>query len=735
MGSIFRKLIIGLISLAVLLAVYLLYIQINEPAQIDTEGTKQLSEIIADSNVGDFEGEIGKIENIGVAALKRPRYLHRNKNKQVDRELGFEELLKEEKGSWEVSKPYLNIYQSSFKSYITAERGKIQIETVVGRPSPKDITFAGNVIVQIVPEKDSDFQEAFIYLDDIVFISEKSLFSTAGPVKFVSKNAQMLGTGLEFVYDDGRKRLEYFRIHQLQGLRLKIPDNFYSPGFQMQNADLLDERNQQTQQLKETPAPQQTEELQKQGLRQTSVDYYKCIFSKNVVIDAPEQYIFAPEQVSINDILWSAGTDDQADDVDTIAKNIGNTSVNTELSPDKINGTTSSDINTEKNGSTLKSVEPNEKQSKLADTVIKCENGVLVVPMNYSSAINDSSGLGIVTTDVENQKPERFDDVGDRTKFTAEKIDYSLLTGDTIAKGPIELIFRIKDKVRPNNDEQTIPVKVTAQKQARFINALQRINFEEDCLCKMLRQYSNIEQKVTLSAPKLTIDLSKGKNEQDSEAYIDIEHITADGGLVKLVTVKTAKEKSLGGVELQCIRLDYDPNQQVFIAKGPGIIKLDNSKISVSDSEPNQFSLRRPCYAFLRDFGRLEYHLGKHQITADASPEGALRIDYIPIVGGEYGQQIIATAGHIEIYLMQTDDNQNEISRIIATKNITYEDGNNQFAGNKLVYEHSTSVVQIYGDESRPCLLNGALVDGIEIDLRTGKVHAQIPVPGVLQIR
>jgi hypothetical protein len=77
-----------------------------------------------------------------------------------------------------------------------------------------------------------------------------------------------------------------------------------------------------------------------------------------------------------------------------------------------------------------------------------------------------------------------------------------------------------------------------------------------------------------------------------------------------------------------------------------------------------------------------------------------------------------------------------EVSTLTASGGITYEDGDNEFEGSELFYDHKKSIVKISGDESQPCYFNGVLVDAIEIDLRNGeviKVKGQVPLPGTLQ--
>ena len=235
MNSKLRTILIGLISLVVVLVIYLLYSRLGKAPEIDLDIAAGTLKSVADSNTDEFDSEIGKIGDVGISVLKKPVFRHLNKG-QVDREFGFEELLREEKGEWEVQKPYLNIYQSSFKCLITADGGKVQLEETSGSPSPKDAIFTGNVVVHILPEGGSDIQESFIYLQDVVFVSEKSLLSTSGPVRFVSQDAQMLGSGLELIYNEQLQRMELFRIVHLASIHSKSPlKTFFSRNIQDSN--------------------------------------------------------------------------------------------------------------------------------------------------------------------------------------------------------------------------------------------------------------------------------------------------------------------------------------------------------------------------------------------------------------------------------------------------------------------------------------------------------------------
>jgi hypothetical protein len=196
----------------------------------------------------------------------------------------------------------------------------------------------------------------------------------------------------------------------------------------------------------------------------------------------------------------------------------------------------------------------------------------------------------------------------------------------------------------------------------------------------------------------------------------------------------------VGGIELKCRKFDYDAEAEIFLATGPGIIKVDNSGIPEPSAGTRGFSLRRPCYAFLQNFDTLRYFSQSNLVTADARSQGPLRIDYVPIIKGKYGGPAktswqVATANHIEAELMEAADGQTELSTLTASAGVTYEDDNNQFAGNELFYDHGKSVMKVTGDRVQPCYFNGSLVDGIEYNLKTGKVKARVVGPSTLQLK
>ncbi len=876
MGTKLRKFLIGFISLTVVLAIYLLYNTMSKAPAVDIEDT------VADSNISALGGEIGKIGDVGVSALIKPRFIHRDKNKEIDRVFGFEELLHQEKGLWQVEKPYMNVYQDSFNCFISADKGEVQVETAVGKPTPKDATFTDNVVIHFLPQGGSDIKESFVYFDDVSFISDRTLFLSEGPIKFVSQDAQMLGRGLELVYNDQLKHLESLRIVELESLRLKSSKPTYPLPTKVEPKQPPESTGPQKREPSLTttqqPAIQQPTAVQKPAIQRKN-EYYRCVFSKNVVIDTPEQLIFADDELLISDILWSfrqrsprprSGQAGQA-------KSSSEKSSPPRISQAKTGRPETAEPNTVSAPDTVsdiiraeslgeKSIRPEELPQQGLDTILTCDGSVVVTPMSLSSPLksyfktdsglsspsrksgkkledakgrstlvaknidfNASTGDVVVTgrsqldfytggmlaaeanqsampvtitaqkqtkflpasnqvvfegdclgsmISSESNRPEKYtisapkltvspskdkakpgiasttgiehftasgggveivvssldpaqdeNDVSQRAKFTAEQIDYSASTNDVVAAGPTELTF-YADDITDANSSTPLPVVITAQKQTKYLLDSQQVIFDGGCLCSMTKEDTNILQKYNLSAATLTVNLAS----QESGNGSQIEHLTASGGVVRLATTKSAGEKLLSGIELKCRQFDFDDANQIFIATGQGVIKFANVVAHVPQKQTSGFSLRRPCWALFENFDRLQYYLEKNQIIVDAKTK-KINIGYVPIIDGEYGQLVRATAGHVEALLYETADGQTDLAKLFASGGITFEDDKNRFDGGELFYDHKKAIMKIEASEAQPCIYNGALVKAIEYNLKTGKVRAKIAGPGIMQLK
>ncbi|MDD5327352.1 MAG: LPS export ABC transporter periplasmic protein LptC [Phycisphaerae bacterium] len=697
-----RKLRVWLISAGAVLAIYLFYNLLNRTPPIEFDTGAKFTDAVGDSNIAEFDDKIGMVGDVGVGTVRKAKYTHLDAEKQIDREFGFEKLLHAEGDEWEIEKPYMNIYRHNLKCYMTADKGRVRVVEAVGRATPTDATLTGNVVIHILPENNDNISEGFIYLDDVIFINERSEFSTAGPVKFTSQNAQMLGKGMELVYNDELDRLEFLKIIELEALRIRqssLASESSGTKRSGSKASLFSSQAATT-----SPASPQAEQPRTDRPETRKGEHYKCVFRKNVVIDSPEQIILADE-ISISDILWARASDKKSETKDT-----GGTDKTKESAKVTEESVTSQQIGLA------------ESPEQFVDIVVTCDGGIAVVPMDSNVVPAQYSKLKSFT-----------DDKG-RPAFIASTIDYSMITEDIVAAGPSELTFNINDitsaEVKP---AAPVPVKITAQEKTKFSPSSNQVVFQGDVLCTMLRDDIGFQQKYTLSAPKLTVDLSK-----DKQSRADIKHLTAGGEVVQLDTSKWAGEELLGFTKLKCLQFDYDAAEQMFLAAGSGIIAVDNSKITEPGKKTGKFSLQRPCYVVVRNFDTLKYLAEADVIIADAANEQII-IDYFPVIKGKQ-QQTTATSNHVEAVLYETSTGQNELSTLSASGGITYEEQKPQkgrtvqFVGSGMFYDGGESMITAWGDESQPCFLNGALAPGIEYNLKSGRIKTKITGPGMLQM-
>lgn len=711
-----RKFRIWLISLGVVLAVYMLYTRISNTPRIEID--RESDTFVTDGNYTDANGK-GMIGDVGVPGpVQRAEFITRNKKtKEVENIFGFDRLLHDTGKEWEMEKPYMNLFRRDIGCYVTSDRGRTTIDSSAGRASPKDAEFTGNVVVHIVPEPTSNVKESFIYLEDITFISDQSHFSTPGPVTFVSPDAQMLGSGLELIYNDQLERLEFLKIAHLESLHLKGSQSASLPTATGRPPDANSRMKTQpdkTVTVNESTNAEIPSDANTDATGRDEEQHYRCVFKKDVFIDSPEQLIFAQEQLTIRNIFRPKESDANSDQANPAKKttDVKADDVRKELEPN----------------SAVKAVrEPN-------DIIVTCSSGFVVTPMDVNEPnigpvpSNIGRPVGAAAERLEELKKE-----GDRTVLVAHKIDYCAATSDTVASGPSELTFYTPDPMNAEANNIIVPVTITARKQAKFLPTMNQAVFEGDSVCTMLRADANGQNTYTLSASVITVDLPADKAQRPSSSVANIEYLTTGGGKAKLLILKTAKEKLLGGIELTCTRIDYNDTDQFFLATGPGKIVVDNSKISEPNAHAGRFSLSRQCYARVQKFDTLKYFFETNKIIAEAE-SGRVVIDYFP-VGAKYGQYATAMANRIEAFLYETAAGQTELSTLHATGDIFYEEEDIDFEGSELFYDAKKSKVNVKGDELQSCYFNGVLVDAIEYDLKTGNVEANIVGPGMLQMK
>jgi hypothetical protein len=713
MSAPLRKFVVGLIALAALLGVYWLYTRTNRTLPIAAEITRTLPAPVADVNAGPRQG-VGTILGVDIGQVEQTRFLHRNENHQVDRVFGFEQLLHKQSKQWEITNPYMKLLFPTFRCEVTANRGTVQVEAIFSQLMAEDAQFSGNVVIHIVPTEPNDALECFIHLDDVGFQAAKSLFSSSGAVRFLSRRAQLAGTGMDLIYDGSRSRLELFRIFKLDSLRFSSRD-------MGSVADLTPRQRPQA----AGPAPSASARPTPTGTGPDTSpgDRYQCIFHDNVAIATPERVVAARDELVIDQIPKKPKT--------SIQRAVDGNEPNAAPSPGA-----EALVTTASSHSAISTIPP-----EAFDTVVTCDGGFEVTPMDTKlkpesrqQKMRDSAALGLPSSGFQNPPAG----VPDRQRASARRIHFDASTTNTTLEGPVEMAFLLD----PNGlkgaktASQALPMTVTAQKAVRYLAAANQVLFEGGCRVALLRSEPNLTYEYTLTAPQLTLDIATDPNRAKGENIITRKIVT-EGGPAALRILRKRSDKLVSGTMLNAAQLQYEAGPQVT-ALGPGEIWMRNDEMVNPKADPNQFSFGRPCIARLTNFDRLTYSGATNRLVAEDKAQQLL-LDYFPLTNGKYDRHTRAVAGHVEALLNEVTKGHLELASLTATQGIEYEyedpTSGQSFVGSSLSYDYAESLVAIRGDAGQPCYLNGALVDQIDLNLKTGRAQAEILAPSTFQVR
>jgi lipopolysaccharide export system protein LptC len=713
----FRKLIVGLAVLAVLLGLYVGYTRLGGDAPIKMRPTPRPGP--NDLAVMPSQGE-GKIGQTTIEGIHNTRLINRDASGRIDRDFGFDDLYHNQGDQWVATRPFMTmyLYQSGFKCSVTADKAQVKMEGSAERLIPNDAAFSGHVVIHIAPSEPNEAREAFIYLDDVVFTAEKSLFSTSGPVKFVSHSARLVGQGMELLYDEERQRLELFSIRNLDSLRLR------SEVFDLLSAS--PPTSSENTSVKPGGNPAEPRPVAN-ALRQTR---YECVLRDNVQIVTPDKIIRAIDWLSITDILWAGSAIGESSPVKAApaASNVRrnaepNESENLPVSGNQAMSTT---------GSNAMAFEL--LPDSLFDIVVTCRGGFVVRPMGETppgrAAVKGVSGQVVFDPNVAVDPLHQV--------LIARHIDVNAVTRNALLAGPVRTSFLVdpNNLFSANNLARKVLVTVDAEKEARFLSASNRIVLDGNCVVTSRSTEPNdVTTETVVRSPMLTFDLVEDANAGGKNAgtgspawgpALKPRRAVASGGSATLQVLQKTPLGLVGWVELKGKQFDYDGEQGRFTVLGPGgQVSIYNSKDLRAKGESSQFSLRQPCYAFLRGFDHLTYSATSNQIVADSKSK-QLQLDYFPLEKGRVNRHFQADVGHVETELARVAGNRTELATLTASEGIAFREGVEQFDGLTLFYDRRTDLMTVRGSESRPCYLNGWLVDEIEMNAGTGRVKAKV---------
>lgn len=723
MGLNVRKLAVGSVALAVLAGVFLLYLRFNRTPPIVVEADRPAP--VAEANEPNVHDALGTIAGVDVGGVQEAEFQHRDETGRIDRRFGFHELIQVQGDQREVTKPYMEQFLPEAVCRVTADRGRVRLDDTFGRPMPTDASFFGNVVIHLTPTDPDNPWECFIHLDDVGFLAEKSLCSSTGAVRFLSRAVRLTGTGMEMVYNTGDSRIELFRVFDLYSLRWRSSE--LKAMFQARSSDSQRRVAGGSAVSEDSNGVSVAAEAEQAATSADSnappVDVYRCVFRENVRLRSPYGVGLAKDVLAIDNIQWSqsrkrAPARRQAVDPNT---------------PRSAAGPVVNALDTTASSHIAINAIPEE----LYDTVVTCDGGVAVTLTNGPHRVAESVASDADDNSLAKSAPEEIAS-SEPNQVIARRIDYDYSTSDATILGP----FAGKLLIDPNRLGEKaggtpMPAVVTAKKMVRYLAASRKIVLEGDCIATLHKSDPNADDEHRLTAPRLTMDVVIDSN-VPGDVRLDVRRFVADAGEAPAISNdplaappvavrmwRRVSGKLLGWGALDTRELQYDADPGRFTALGPGIVWLHNEATIRSKEDPNEMTLE-PCYVRMSNFDTMEYGSLSNRIVADDDAQ-QLRIDYFPLVEGRYGPQTQVVAGHIEATLQRVAEGRMDLVSLVASQGIEYdsEADHRNFVGSELVYDRAADLMTIRGDDTRPCNMNGVFVDQIVVNPKTGEIEAK----------
>ncbi|MCD6395870.1 MAG: LPS export ABC transporter periplasmic protein LptC [Planctomycetes bacterium] len=327
-----RKIMIWCVAVSALLIVFRVYNRITGIPKI-VPPPKNEGEVI---EAPTFNREGSRIGSAMVDRVGESRYkFYDPVTKKLERELGFKKLLNpgDRSKKWQLREPYMIMYNDDSVCRITSKRGTVQVETVDNNPTPTDAELYDNVVIRIQSTAAVPAPDTVIYMDRLLYNSERSVFHTNGPIKLISEKAEMEGTGLQLIYNETLNRFEFFKVEILDYLRLKNVAAFSSPrgAIAAKTSDAGSAKSTDAGEVQSVAVAGSQKPTvavagsQKPGEPKVVVagdtadekvkaapspdDFYECTFSRDVVIKYGDEIIVeGADEISIRNILWASGS-------------------------------------------------------------------------------------------------------------------------------------------------------------------------------------------------------------------------------------------------------------------------------------------------------------------------------------------------------------------------------------------------------------------------------------------
>jgi len=166
--------------------------------------------------------EANSTGQMGSRDVERTRFVHWDIEGQIDREFGFEQLIREEGDRWTIAKPRLKQSAGKMRCHVRADRGELRLDGALNQPTPDGGTFRGNVVIEITSSEPDSIDACTLYLDEVTFSAQNKRFTSSGPVRLVCGATELAGRGLELSFDEPQDLSDPSRLTVIAGVGVRI---------------------------------------------------------------------------------------------------------------------------------------------------------------------------------------------------------------------------------------------------------------------------------------------------------------------------------------------------------------------------------------------------------------------------------------------------------------------------------------------------------------------------------
>ncbi len=757
-----RKIKVGIVSFVAVVVIFGIYSFFISSPEIQQPGDQNSGDELV---VPDLSDKSSEVAGVGIGKMRMTELIERDEvTGEVKEIFGFEKLLNPERKNerWKLEKPYMKTFEDDLSFEVTADKGDIRVDTIVGEATPSEGTLRGNVVITLNSQSDGETRQSFIYMDTLDYSSDRSEIATKGPFEFVSEDVTLQGTGMVLIYNRGLSRIEYFRISELDYLNIydtdslqedpsgEVAANEESRGKEKgerSEAAVAGDSVEKSASVLNTGAEKLPEESPAGAVLSESASkeakaFYQCSFFDNVVIRRLDNLVVTgAESINIVNILYGGSSKKKSGSSSAASEKPLAGGAEAEgaagLSAD---GAVADGVTSEGSVAVAVTDDPAEEE-RIPEIVVTCNGSLVVVPMADVEDVAAGKGRprvmkleeGSVKGRVEFTEADDkvFAEAADldKTLFRAVHIDYDLAAGRAYAGGPVKFNFYSKPDPNALDPEALVPIVIDADDNAEYFDEAKKITFNGNVVGTRKDIKVNFVQDNVFYGDQLAVDMYEATPEASE---LSVKHVAVTGEKVKLKSTRTVGEEIINQVQLFRSRIDYDAVNEVITAGAGGRIEINNANAPVPDAgkgknkKKKSLGLEGPCYAVVENFESLMWFLKGNTLVAAGEFSG-VEIGYIPVVDGKPGAAIQTNAKHLVARFDTSETKRAELLTVTARDGIRYyEVDGNEFIGDNLFYDAVTNLMVVGGLPDVPCFANGVKTERIEYNLDSGKIKTSI---------